>query len=185
MSDLNRATILGRLGKDPEVRYTQDNTPVATLSIATSEKWTDKQTGEKHENTEWHRVIAWRGLAEVCQRFLAKGRQVYIEGKLTTRKWQDKQGQDRYTTEITAQNIILIGDKGSAAGQQQPPAGTYAAPHGGYQQPNAYQQPAQGDMYGGAYTKPTGQAPSGTASAGSFQAPPFQQGPVEDDDLPF
>ncbi|HLR31351.1 MAG TPA: single-stranded DNA-binding protein, partial [Fodinibius sp.] len=94
MSSLNKAMIIGRLGRDPEVRYTQSNTAVATLSIATSERYKDKQ-GELQENTEWHRVVAWDRLAEICQQYLSKGDQVYIEGPIQTRQWEDKEGQTR------------------------------------------------------------------------------------------
>ena len=97
---VNKAIILGRLGQDPEIRYTKDNKAVATLSVATSESWKDKQTGEKKEQTEWHRVVLFGKLAEVAGEYLRKGSQVYIEGQLKTRKWTDQQGVERYSTEI-------------------------------------------------------------------------------------
>lgn len=110
MSSVNKATLLGRLGSDPSVRYTQANTAVATLSLATSMKYTDKN-GEKQENTEWHRVIAWGKLAEICQQYLAKGSQIYLEGYLQTRSWEDKEGIKRYTTEIVMQQMTMLGSK--------------------------------------------------------------------------
>lgn len=115
MSSLNKAMIIGRLGRDPEVRYTQSNTAVATLSIATSERYKDKQ-GELQENTEWHRVVAWDRLAEICQQYLSKGEQVYIEGPIQTRQWEDKDGQTRYTTEIKAREMTMLGGKNNGGG---------------------------------------------------------------------
>ena len=119
MSSLNKAMIIGRLGRDPEVRYTQSNTAVATLSIATSERYKDKQ-GELQENTEWHRVVAWDRLAEICQQYLSKGDQVYIEGPIQTRQWEDKDGQTRYTTEIKAREMTMLGGKNSDGGGNAP-----------------------------------------------------------------
>lgn len=111
MSSLNKAMIIGRLGQDPDVRYTQSNTAVANLSVATSERYKDNM-GEWKENTEWHRVVAWGRLAEICQEYLKKGSQVYIEGPIQTRKWEDKEGQTRYTTEIKALTMTMLDSKG-------------------------------------------------------------------------
>lgn len=113
--------IVGRLGQDPEIRYTQDGSAIANLSIATSEEWKDKNTGEKREATEWHRVVLFRRLAEICGQYLAKGRQVYIEGRLQTRKWQDRDGNDRYTTEIVANSMQMLGgmDDGTSRPKRQ------------------------------------------------------------------
>ena len=97
---INKVILIGNLGNDPEVRYTAGGTAIANLSIATSESWRDKQTGQQQEKTEWHRVVIFGKLAEIAQQYLRKGSKVYIEGKLQTRKWQDQQGNDRYTTEI-------------------------------------------------------------------------------------
>lgn len=108
---INKAIVMGRLGQDPETRYTQGGDAVTTLSIATGESWKDKTTGEKKETTEWHRVILWRKLAEIAAEYCKKGGMVYIEGKLATRKWTDKDGVDRYTTEIIADEMQLIGGK--------------------------------------------------------------------------
>ncbi len=112
MSSLNKAQLIGRLGQDPEVRYTQSNTAVATLSIATSERYKDSN-GEQQERTEWHRVVAWGRLAEICQQYLNKGSLVYIEGPIQTRSWEDNQGQKRYTTEIKALQMTMLDSKGS------------------------------------------------------------------------
>ncbi|MEO1022502.1 MAG: single-stranded DNA-binding protein [Bacteroidota bacterium] len=115
MSSLNKAMIIGRLGQDPEVRYTQANTAVATLSIATSERYKDSN-GENQERTEWHRVVAWGRLAEICQQYLKKGSLVYIEGPIQTRQWEDQQGQKRYTTEVKALQMTMLDSKGSGMG---------------------------------------------------------------------
>lgn len=109
MNGINKAIIVGTLGRDPEIRYTQNGSAVASLSIATSETWKDKQTGQKQERTEWHRVSAFGKLAEIMGEYLKKGSQVYIEGKIQTRKWQDQNGQDRYTTEIIANEMQMLG----------------------------------------------------------------------------
>lgn len=109
---LNKVQIIGHLGKDPELRQAGD-TPVVNFSVATSERWNDKQ-GEKQEKTEWHNVVAWRALAENCNKYLHKGSKVYAEGKLQTRKWEDKDGNDRYTTEIVAFNVVFLDPKGAS-----------------------------------------------------------------------
>jgi single-strand DNA-binding protein len=113
MAGVNKVLLIGRLGRDPEVRYTPDGTAIANFSIATSEEWKDKKTGEKQERTEWHRIVAFRRLGEICGEYLSKGRQVYIEGRLQTRDWQDKDGNKRYTTEIVASQMQMLGSKDS------------------------------------------------------------------------
>lgn len=100
MSGLNKAMIIGRLGKDPEIKFTASGNAIANISVATSETWKDKSTGEKKEKTEWHRVVFFGKLAEIVQQYVKKGSNIYIEGKIQTRKWQDQSGQDRYSTEI-------------------------------------------------------------------------------------
>ncbi len=107
--------IIGRLGADPEMRYTQNNTAVATLSVATSERYKDRN-GEWVESTEWHRVVAWNRLAEICEQYLKKGSLVYIEGSIKTRQWEDNSGQKRYTTEINARTMTMLDSKGSGSG---------------------------------------------------------------------
>jgi single-strand DNA-binding protein len=118
MAGVNKVIIIGNLGRDPEIKYTQGNVPVANFSVATSESWKDKATDEWHEKVEWHRIVAWRHLAERAEKHLAKGKQVYIEGKLETRKWQGKDGQDRYTTEIIARELQVLGKKDEAGGDE-------------------------------------------------------------------
>ena len=111
MSSVNKAIILGRLGKDPEIRYMQNGGAVANLSIATSQKWKDKNTQEQKEKTEWHRVVLYNRLAEVAVEYAKKGALLYIEGRIETKKWTDKDGQDRYTTEIIGEQMQLIGGR--------------------------------------------------------------------------
>src|SRR4051812_24594121 len=107
-SGVNKVILIGRLGNDPEVRYTSNGGAVANFNMATNESWTDK-AGQKQERTEWHRIVVWGKLGELCGQYLAKGRQAFVEGRLQTREWTDKEGGKRYTTEIVAQNIQFLG----------------------------------------------------------------------------
>ena len=109
---INKAIIVGNLGRDPEVRYTANGNAIANITVATTESWKDKQSGERQEKTEWHRVVFFGRLAEVAGEYLKKGAQVYIEGRLQTRKWEDKSGQERYTTEIVANEMQMLGSRG-------------------------------------------------------------------------
>ncbi len=111
---VNKVILVGNLGKDPEVRYSPTGGAVANITIATSESWKDKTSGEKQEKTEWHRVVFFGRLAEIAGEYLKKGAQIYIEGRLQTRKWQDKEGKDRYTTEIVANEMQMLGSRGGA-----------------------------------------------------------------------
>ena len=108
---LNKAMIIGNLGADPEVRSTQSGTRVATLSVATSRSWNDR-SGQQQERTEWHRVVAWDRLAEICERYLKKGDRVYVEGRIEYRQWEGQDGQTRYTTEIRAREMVMLGGRG-------------------------------------------------------------------------
>jgi single-strand DNA-binding protein len=117
MASLNKVMLIGNLGKDPEVRYTAAGTAVASFSVATSEKYKNKN-GEWEEKTEWHNVTLWARLAEIAGEYLAKGKTVYIEGRLQTRKWQDKDGRDRYTTEIVGEKMQMLSGKGDGGGRQ-------------------------------------------------------------------
>jgi single-strand DNA-binding protein len=111
---VNKVILVGKLGADPEVRYTSGGSAVASFSIATNERWNDKNTGEKQERTEWHRIVAWGRLGEICGEYLSKGKQVYIEGRLQTRSWDDRDGNKRYTTEIVATNMVMLGSPSGA-----------------------------------------------------------------------
>lgn len=113
---VNKVILLGRLGQDPELKYTPGGSPVCNFSLATTESWTDK-SGQKQEKTEWHRVVVWGKLAELCNQYLAKGRQAFLEGRLQTRSWDDKDGNKRYTTEILASTVQFIGGPSANANQ--------------------------------------------------------------------
>ena len=127
MASVNKVILVGNLGKDPDVRYMPNGDQVTTITVATTDTWKDKQTGEKKEATEWHRVVFFGKLAEIAGQYLKKGRQIYLEGALRTRKWQDKEGQDRYTTEIVASEMKMLGAKQDGA-PAAPPAPTASAP---------------------------------------------------------
>ena len=120
-SGINKVILVGNLGKDPDMRYTAGGDAVANLSIATSESWNDNQTGEKKEKTEWHRVVFFRRIAEVCGEYLKKGSSVYIEGSLRTRDWEDDQGNKRYTTEIIGREMQMLGGRRSEDNMDQSP----------------------------------------------------------------
>ncbi len=135
MSGVNKVILVGRLGKDPEVRYTADSKAIANISLATSETWKDKNTGQKQEKTEWHRVVFFGGVAGVVEQFVRKGYQVYIEGKLQTRKWQDKSGQDKYTTEVVVDGFdgtMKMLDSRTDTPEQQPQQPAQQPPHSIY-----------------------------------------------------
>ena len=144
MAGVNKAIILGNLGNDPEMRYMPNGEPVANISIATSETWNDKNTGEKREKTEWHRVVAYRRTAEIIGQYTRKGSKLYVEGKLQTRKWTDNNGVDRYTTEIIADSVQLLDSRRDDQGGQQGYQQRQQQP----QQNNApqYNPPAQDDF---------------------------------------
>lgn len=120
MAGINKVIIVGNLGSDPEIRTMPTGEQVANITVATSESWTDKNTGEKKTQTEWHRIVLYRRLAEIAAQYLHKGSQVYIEGRLKTRKWQDSSGQDRYTTEIQGDNLQMLGGRQDELKQAKP-----------------------------------------------------------------
>jgi single-strand DNA-binding protein len=158
---VNKVILIGNLGADPEIRRTQDGRPIANLRIATSETWRDKNSGERREKTEWHRVTVFNeGLCRVIEQYVKKGSKVYIEGQLQTRKWQDQQGQDRYSTEVVLQGFsgtltMLDGRSGAAGGMSDSGGGDYDAGGfgGGYDEPK---RPSGGSGSGGSanYDKP-------------------------------
>jgi single-strand DNA-binding protein len=120
MASVNKVILVGNLGKDPESRYMPNGDAVVNITLATTDSWKDKQTGEKKEATEWHRVVFFGKLAEIAGQYLKKGRQIYVEGALKTRKWQDKEGQDRYTTEIVANEMKMLGSREGMGGGDAP-----------------------------------------------------------------
>lgn len=172
---INKVILIGNLGNDPETRYMPSGGAVTNISIATSESWKDKQTGQQQERTEWHRVVFFNRLAEIAGEYLRKGSKVYIEGSLRTRKWQDQQsGQDRYSTEIVASEMQMLDSRGGGQATPYPDAGGYsqAPPEGAPQQEAA--QAAAG--FPAAESPATG-SPAGAAPEGNFQD--------FDDDIPF
>lgn len=161
---VNKVILIGNLGRDPEIRYTPSGAAVASVTLATSESWKDKQTGENQERTEWHRVVFYQRLAEIVGEYLRKGSKVFVEGRLRTSKWQDKTtGQDRYTTEIIADNMQMLDSKGAGGSNNH---------FGDAQASSQFEKPAQ-----------TGTSASLAASAGSAHE---AQPPLDiDDDIPF
>jgi single-strand DNA-binding protein len=141
MGSVNKVILVGNLGRDAELRYTPGGAPVATLNLATTEVWNDKTSGQKQEKTEWHRIVLWGKSAESLSEYLTKGKQIYVEGRLQTRKWQDKDGHDKYTTEIRGDRIVLLSGGGGGAGMgagrapQRVGAGAGAASGGGDHEP--------------------------------------------------
>jgi len=129
MASVNKVILVGNLGADPELRYTNTGTAVANFRIATNDQWTDKN-GEKQERAEWHQIVAWGKLGEICGKYLKKGRPVYVEGRLQTRSWEDQQGNKRYTTEIVAQTMQMLGRPGEGTGEG---AGASEAPEGAWE----------------------------------------------------
>jgi single-strand DNA-binding protein len=172
---VNKVILVGNLGRDPEVRYTSNGQAIANITVATSEQWKDKQSGQSQERTEWHRVVMFGKLGEIAGEYLRKGSQVYIEGSLRTRKWQGQDGQDRYTTEIVADEMQMLGGRGGGSAdfnqqESERPAGGSRAASG--------PQSSGGDTGGG------------DAGAGGFQGGGGKPAPSSnfddfDDDIPF
>ncbi len=162
---INKVILVGNIGGDPEVRYMPNGKAVATISVATSETWKDKETGNKQERTEWHRVVCFNRLGEIVGEYVRKGSKIYVEGSLRTRKWQDQQGQDRYTTEIVASDIQMLDGKGQSGGF-------------GDSQPMSQQEPQQGD--------PTARRPQQQKQTAQSTQTAAQEAFEElDDDIPF
>jgi single-strand DNA-binding protein len=166
---VNKVILIGNLGADPETRAMPSGTTVANLRVATSESWRDKQTGEQQERTEWHRVALFGRLAEVAGEYLRKGSQVYIEGSLRTRKWQDKEGKDRYSTEIVGNDLQMLGGRGGASG---------GAAGGGGMAPG-------GSGAGGGGREPHGGEDTGGGGGGAGRGSGGGSGEEFDDDIPF
>jgi len=136
MGSVNKVILVGNLGRDAELRYTPGGAPVATLNLATTEVWNDKASGQKQEKTEWHRVVLWGKSAESLSEYLTKGKQIYVEGRLQTRKWQDKDGNDKYSTEIRSDRIVLLSGAGGGGGARvQRPAAAGAHAGGEHMEP--------------------------------------------------
>ena len=131
MAGVNKAILIGNLGRDPELRYTQSGQAVVNFTLATSENWNDKQSGERVERTEWHRIVVWGRTGEMCAQYLSKGRTVYVEGRIQTREWEDKEVQKRRTTEINAQTVQFLGGPRGSGGDSDRPQGDGGASGGG------------------------------------------------------
>ncbi|MEO8125186.1 MAG: single-stranded DNA-binding protein [Burkholderiales bacterium] len=144
MASINKVILIGNLGRDPEVRYTPSGAAVCNVTIATSRNWKDKTSGEKVEETEWHRVVFYDRLAEIAGEYLKKGRSVYVEGRLKTRKWTDKDGVDKYTTEVVADNMQMLGSREGMGGGDEGGSRSYAGGDGGERSTRPAQRPAAG-----------------------------------------
>ena len=173
MGTVNKVILVGNLGRDAELRHTGGGTAVANLNLATTDVWTDKTSGQRQEKTEWHRVVLWGRQAETLQQYLVRGKQIYVEGRLETRQWDDRDGNRRYTTEVRADRITLLGGRGEGGGGRGDDAGpSHAGGYaGGGPQYDDQQQP------GGA--EPAGGSSAAHAPAGSDKAN------LNDDDIPF
>ncbi|MEN2674460.1 single-stranded DNA-binding protein [Herbaspirillum huttiense] len=177
MASVNKVIIVGNLGRDPETRYMPNGEAVTNIAVATTESWKDKNTGEKKELTEWHRITFYRKLAEIAGQYLKKGSQIYVEGRLQTRKWQDKEGVERYTTEIIADTMQMLGGRQGAGGGGGMDEGSYGGGGGG-----------GGGSYGGG--APRQSAGGGAAAGGGAPRQQPAQRPAPnfsdmDDDIPF
>jgi single-strand DNA-binding protein len=208
---VNKVILVGNLGNDPEVRYMPNGNAVANLSIATSESWKDQQ-GQLQEKTEWHKVTMYRRLAEIAGEYLKKGSQIYLEGKLQTRKWQDQQGNDRYTTEVIADQLQMLGgrnESGGSGGQSGGGQGGYQqSPQGGQNNQGGYQQSGgqsnqgggqsnqgggqsnqgggQSNQGSGGYQQPSQQGSKQSPQQSPQKAPPMAEPDFDfDDDIPF
>lgn len=175
MASVNKVIIVGNLGRDPETRYMPNGEAVTNIAVATTESWKDKNTGEKKELTEWHRITFYRKLAEIAGQYLKKGSQIYVEGRLQTRKWQDKEGVERYTTEIIADTMQMLGGRQGAGGG------------GGGMDEGGYGGGGGGGSYGGGAPR---QSAGGGAAGGAAPRQQPAQRPAPnfsdmDDDIPF
>lgn len=172
MASVNKVILIGNVGRDPETRYSPNGGAICNLSIATTRNWKDKASGEKREETEWHRVVFYDRLAEIVGEYVKKGRALYVEGRLKTRKWQDKDGVEKYTTEIIAEEMQLLGSREGGGGG------------GGFEGGGGYsREPAQGGGGGGGYSREPAQG-GGRAPAQARPAPKTDFDNM-DDDIPF
>ena len=165
MASVNKVILVGNLGRDPETRYSPDGAAICNISLATTSQWKDKNSGERKEETEWHRIVFYNRLAEIAGEYLKKGRSIYVEGRLKTRKWQDKEGQDRWTTEIVADQMQMLGSREEGGGG----GGGYGG--GGRDRSEPRGEPASAGTSSGS------RSGGGRAPATSFDD--------SDDDIPF
>ncbi|GAA6150761.1 single-stranded DNA-binding protein [Pseudoteredinibacter isoporae] len=187
---INKVIIVGNCGQDPETKYLPSGSAVTNISVATSDSWTDKQSGQKQERTEWHRIVFFNRLAEIAGEYLRKGSQVYVEGRLQTRKWQDQSGQDRYTTEIVANEMQMLGGRQGGMDQGYAPQGggmPQQQPQQAYQQQGGYQQQQAPQAAAPQQQAPMSPPPAQQQQPAAPQAAPQPQGFDNsfDDDIPF
>ncbi|MDX1464846.1 MAG: single-stranded DNA-binding protein [Halomonas sp.] len=186
---INKVILIGNLGQDPEVRFTPSGTAVANLNLATTDTWMDRQSGQRQERTEWHRVVLFNKTAEIAQQYLKKGSKVYIEGRLQTRKWQDQNGQDKYSTEIVANDMQMLdgrgdGGQGGGFGGGRPPQGGQPPQQGG-NFGGGQQPPQQGGQYGGGQPQRPAPQPAPSQQGGNYGAPDPGSFDDFDDEIPF
>ena len=186
---INKVILIGTLGRDPEVRYAANGNAIANLSVATSEQWTDRNTGQRQERTEWHRVVLFGKVAEIAGQYLRKGSQVYLEGRLQTRKWTDQNGQDRWSTEVVVDQrgtMQMLDRRGQGSGDAPFEQGGYGQPAGqsqqGYGTSSAPGAPTEQPAIGGAPQHAPAQPQQGFGGAG---APSPAAADFDDDDVPF
>lgn len=170
MASINKVILIGNLGRDPEVRYTPNGAAICNVTIATSRNWKDKNSGERMEETEWHRVVFYDRLAEIAGEYLKKGRPVYVEGRLKTRKWQDKDGVEKYTTEIIADQMQMLGGRDGGGDE------------GGAGGGGGYSRSSEGGGGGGGGSRPAARAPAASKPAPQKSSTGFDD---MDDDIPF
>jgi single-strand DNA-binding protein len=185
MASLNKVILIGNLGADPEVRYTASGSPVANFRIATSEQWTDRN-GEKQERTEWHRIVVWGKQAETCGEYLRKGRSVYVEGRLQSREWEDKDGNKRTTVEVNADRVLFLGGRGEGGGGGGGYTGGGGGGGGGYSGGGGgggYSGGGGGGYSGGGGGGGGGR--SGGGGGGDFGGGGDEPPPLDDSDIPF
>ena len=182
MASVNKVILIGNLGRDPEVRYTPSGAAVCNISLATTRNWKSREGGERQEETEWHRVVFYDRLAEIAGEYLKKGRPVYVEGRLKTRKWQDKEGRDQYTTEIIAEQMQLLGGRDSGGGDDFGGGGG-----GGYSRERSAPQGGGDDFGGGEARAPRAAAPRAPAPRPAPAPAPRPATGFDDmdDDIPF
>ncbi|MDR9439344.1 MAG: single-stranded DNA-binding protein [Halomonas sp.] len=179
---VNKVILIGNLGQDPEVRFTPSGTAVANLNLATTDTWMDKQSGQRQERTEWHRIVLFNKTAEIAQQYLKKGSKVYIEGRLQTRKWQDQNGQDKYSTEIVANDMQMLDSRGGDVGGQQGGRSQQGGQYGGQPQQSGQQQ--GGNVGGGQPQRPAPQ-PAPPQQGSNYGAPDPGSFDDFDDEIPF
>lgn len=186
MASVNKVILLGNLGADPEIRFTPGGQAVANFRMATTDSWADKNSGQRQERTEWHRVVVWGKLAELCGEYLKKGRQCYVEGRMQTREWQDKDGQKRFTTEVVASQVVFLGGGGrEGGGGGFGGGGAGGGGFGGGGGGGGYGGGGSGGGYGGGGSGGSGGYGGGGSGGGFGGGGDYGEGGGPNDDIPF